>query len=64
MEIAQSLLDAAAKILKYEVTADLPKQLGDTKFFLAKAEDTLIMGFGVIKSDEGIEYKIGPKKAE
>jgi hypothetical protein len=63
MEIAQSLLNEAQKILQYEGETSLPQQLGDTKFFLAKAEDSSVFGFGVIKFN-GVEYKIGAEKTK
>jgi hypothetical protein len=39
MEIAQYLVDDAAKILQFEGDTDLPKQLAGTEFYVAKKED-------------------------
>ncbi len=61
MEIAQYLINAAEKLLKYEGDESLPQELSGTEFFLAKADDDSIMAFGVIKWKE-VEYKIGTKK--
>ncbi|MCF7843281.1 hypothetical protein K9M47_00100 [Candidatus Gracilibacteria bacterium] len=61
MKIAQYLIEAAEKLLRYEGNKNLPQKLADTEFYLAKADDDSIMAFGVIKFEE-VEYRIGTKK--
>ena len=63
MEIAQYLRDAAEKVLRFEGNANLPQKLEGTNFYLAKADDSSVTAFGVIKYGDA-EYKIGTKKEQ
>jgi hypothetical protein len=63
MELTQTLIGKAAKTLQFEGVSGLPKQIGNTPFYIAEAKDTTILAHGVIQY-EGVEYKIGTKKAE
>lgn len=63
MEIAEYLIEAANQLLEYEGDSSLPRKLAESEFYLAKANDSSIFAFGVIKFRD-IEYKIGTQKTQ
>lgn len=63
MELTKNLIDNAEKTLRFEGASDLPKQIGQTPFYVADAENGTILAHGVIEYD-GKEYKIGTKKVQ
>ena len=61
MELNKNLTEKALSTLRFEGDSVLPKQIGDTPFFIAEADDATILAHGAVEH-EGMEYKIGTKK--
>lgn len=61
MELNKNLIEKAEEILRFEGVSGLPKQIGNTPFYIAEAEDATILAHGMVEHEDK-EYKIGTQK--
>ncbi len=61
MILTQNLIKKTEDILRFEGVSGLPKQIGETPYYVADADDKTILAHGAIKFEKK-EYKIGTKK--
>ena len=61
MELNKNLIGKAESTLRFEGFSGLPKQIDNTPFYIAEAEDSTILAHGMVEH-EGKEYKIGTQK--